>query len=146
MDEIKTFKYALPYDCPKSIISAKQLNEGTYGIEYFRIAKESPPSEEDFLPQFFQSRCSRKVEKMEKESDRSNLCQMASVSLLKTEDDAIKLIRKFKNIGKYIFCGIISKDDGLIIISPSRDFPSHCSFFVYTGVDESRIFNRGVYP
>lgn len=146
MEEEKTFKYALPENCPKSFINAKQLNAGAYGVKYFRIAKEHPPNEADFIPQFFLPRCSEKVQKMKREGDYAGLCQMASASLLKTENDAMKLINKFKKMGKYIFHGVISHNDGLIMSSPSRDFPSHCSFFVYAGVDENRIFSGVIYP
>lgn len=145
MDGKKRFKYELPENCPESFINAKQLNEGEYGIAYFRIAKEAPPNEEDFVPQFFQARYNVRVEKLKKENDYPGLCQMISASLLKTEHDAIRLIKKFKKLGNYIFRGMVAKTDGLIVVSPSRDFPSHCSFFVYTGVDESRILSTGIY-
>jgi len=146
MEETKTFKYALPNGCPESLIKAKGLKEGEYGVEYFRISKNSPPNEEDFIHLFFLARCSNKVNNMKKNNDCSGLCQMASASILKTEDDAKRLIGKFKKMGKYIFCGIITKNDGLILDTPSNDSPSHCSFFVYTDVNENEIFKQGVYP
>lgn len=146
MEVTKIFQYALPEGCPRSFIDHKNLKEGVYDAEYFRISKNSPPCKEDFIPQFFLARCKERVGKFKRDNDHPSLCQMASASLLKTEDDAIRLIKKFKNIGSYIFCGVISKSDGLILVSPSKDFPSHCSFFVYLDVNEKTIFAKGIYP
>jgi hypothetical protein len=146
MEETKIFKYTLPDSCPESFINDKGLNVGEYGVEYFRISKESPPDEEDFIPLFFLPRCSHRVKEKMQKNDYPGLCQMASTSILKTKEDAIRLTRKFKKMGKYIFCGIITNDDGLILVSPSKDSPNHCSFFVYIDANESRIFAKGVYP
>ncbi len=136
------FKYELPNNCPDILVKEDGLESGEYSICYYRITKCSPADDSDFIPQLLLAEFSQRRKKIERENNLSLLCQMASISILKKEEDAIKLIRKFKNIGKYIYKGVIMEEHGLIIVTPSGNCPAHCSFYAYVGIDEKNIFTQ----
>ncbi len=142
MERVKLFKYQLPVDCPNNLIKEKELKEGRYGIFYFRVTQNCPTGVKDFVPQLFLDEFARRKEKLEEENRFPELCQMASISILQSESDAIKLMQKFKKIGKYVYKGVILKAHGLILTTPSSHFPTHCSYFAYMEIDEKSIFNQ----
>lgn len=137
------FKYELPSDCPKILIN-EDFQEGDYNIFYFRISQNCPIKEDDVLPQLFMKKFKGRRKKLEKEKKFSALCQMSSLSVLQNKSDAINLMQKFKNIGKYIYKGIVNKEHGLILITPSNNCPTHCSFYSYIEINELNIFNQKV--
>jgi len=140
MEQIDIFKYGLSPNCPQIFIQQGDLHESEYSIFYFRVTKNSPPNDKDFVPQLFLSEFNSRKKKFEKEEKFAELCQMASISILPSEKEANKLMRKFKNIGKYIYKGIVLKTHGLLLDSPSSSFPSHCSFYSYAEINEQTIF------
>lgn len=140
MEQANSFKYDLSPNCPQIFIKKRGLHESEYSIFYFRVTKNSPPNDKDFVPQLFLSEFDWRKKKLEKEEKFAELCQMASISILPSESEANRLMRKFKNIGKYIYKGIVSKKDGLLLGSPSFHFPNHCSFYSYAEINEQNIF------
>lgn len=144
MENGTSFKYELPEDCPEILIKEKGHQEGEYDILYFRICRHSPAEENDFIPHLFLASFSSRKKKIEEDNDCYLLCQSASVSLLQSKQDAVNLMKKFRKIGNYIYKGVLQRKHGLVLVTPSSNCPSHCSFFVYINVDEKHIFNKKV--
>ena len=141
--ETLIFEYKLPNNCPAILLDGN-YKEGTYNIYYFRVVKSHPPTRKDFIPQYFlKEQFFRKRKNMlEKSKEYIKLCQMSWLSKLTNKDDSVRLIKKFPSLGQYIYKGIIYNHHGLIIKTPSNEYPEHCSFFIFKGQNSITIFSE----
>ena|GEM_PF-6136955 len=119
------FKNDLPENCPDRDI--KSIEEDRL---FYRVSKNTPPTEDDFIPLWF----SRKMA-----SDKE--CMAKGISVSEDIDDAKRLIKMFKNMGKYIYGGIIIyKKDGIVSLTPNYKNPSHRTWYPYHDTNEINIF------
>lgn len=141
--ECPEYKYELPAECPKKMFSAG-YEEGEYGLDYFRITKNNPPAEEDFVPHYFLRRKRGLRKKLEKSGKVIDLCRMAGLSVLQNQNEAIRLMKKYPQLGRYIWKGTIKEEHGLLLRTSSKEWPSHYTFYACKGIKEKSIFNENV--
>lgn len=124
-----TFKNELPEGCPDESI---QDIPGTQ--TFYRSTKNSPPQDIDFIPVWHTS---RRVAHQE--------CLQKGLSVSQELKDIQAVLKQFKKIGKYIYCGMIHyKVDGIVKMTPSQKNPSHRTWYPYKDTDEKAIFSQKV--
>jgi hypothetical protein len=105
------------------------------GIVY-RQVRSDPPTDSDFLSIYEEGR--RKI-------SQTKLCQARGVSVLQTEEDAVKQCRMFRMRGEFIATGTLTPAHGRL--KPTHgQLPSHATWWCYEGIDRKEPFTdvRGV--
>ena len=125
---MKMFRYDIPEICKKSIVSDVDK------VLCYRITKNEPPIEDDFLPQLFFSPKPRYVEGKE--------CDFAGISVFTDYKKIEKVLKRNKKLGKYIYSAEIDSHmhGPLKIIDPSKPF--HLNWYQYKDVDATSLFSQ----
>jgi len=135
---MKRFKYPVIEGCPEKYLKENVDKDGFY----FRITKNNPPENADFIPHYIsQERVHILMKKnYEKKNDYRHLCLMCGLSLFRNEREAILLMKRYPKLGRYLFKGYIKIEYGVLKASPNRERPSHHTWYPFEGVDEKDIF------
>lgn len=121
--------YEIPEDCLSSI-------HGDIPEEdCYRITRNAPPTQADFCPQLFM------VPPMERAVMEP--CQYCGASVFTDPKRAIKQMKRFKNLGKYLFSGHIQGDIHGPLSSTTAEY--HFNWFQYKAVDPIIIFTEKVH-
>ena len=132
---MKKFKYPVIDSCPD-----KYLKYNADSSYYYRITKNNPPENSDFLPQYMDKKFQKRRKSCEKKKDNYCLCLMCGLSLFKNEEEAKLMMKRFPNMGRFLFKGYIKMEYGVLKASPSKEKPSHHTWYPFDGVDEKNIF------
>lgn len=134
---MKKFKYPIIEGCPD-----KYLRENADESYYFRITKNNPPTEEDFIPLYVSNEnyAKKRKESCEKKKDNKCLCLMCGLSLFKKKEEAKFMMNRYPRLGRFLFRGYIKMEYGVLKASPNRDNPSHHTWYPFEGTSEMDIF------
>lgn len=126
------FKYNISDSCPNI-----DLEEATFD-KYFRLIENEVPQGDDFIPHFY-------LPKFADNNWGYSLCSAQGISLFGDKSDIKMMINSLpnmKNKFKTVYSGIITRQDGIGLKSPSKKKPSHCDFYAYKSCDEISIFKE----
>lgn len=129
------FKYKLISNCP-----LKNINKGESGY-YYRIIRNKTLKEEDFLPSYWLCFFKEQKMKLEKDNNSDELCKSQGISLLMDEVDAIGVAKRYKKMQAKAICkGYLDNKKGVLQKTPSDDWTSHHTLYVYKGIKELDFF------
>lgn len=113
----------MPKCCPGDALEADTT--------LFRACESSPPSDEDLTPHARSS-----VLRKQKQAANAG-CMGYALSVWLSELDAVHAQGLFPQLGAkwHIYKARVTKDDGQLAATPSRQQPGHHSFWTYKGVD-----------
>lgn len=121
------FKHDLPSDCPDK-------NKTTIGEDriFFRIVKNFPPTDEDFIPLWFSNKFSKAKE-----------CLARGVSITEKLEDIKAVIKAFPNTfgsdSKIVQGKVKYEEHGIVKLTPNTN-PSHRTWYPLDITDEKDIF------
>lgn len=101
----------------------------------FRIVESDPPTEWDFQSHHERGETPRST------LTRNQQCKWRSLSIYRTIEDARHHLRVFECEDSFIAAGTLTRWMGKTIPSPSRDRPSHASWWRADGVDWRTVFS-----
>lgn len=145
---MKKYKYSIrknSENCP-DILSKPLLTEQN---TYYRMIDSLPISKMHFVPHYYLPGEQDRIEQKRKKNKLSatDICRYCSVSIFKNIDDFVGMTEtngklREKIVVEGIVCG---KRDGHVFRTPSGSYPSHYDWFPFSGIMETRLFERVVY-
>lgn len=122
------FKNNLPEDCPENKVLTYEKD-----FKGYHIVKSMPPGEMDFKTHIQKGKPAKKDKK----------CQASGLSVLEKHKEAIQIADSFPENGQYVLQGLIRYDvDGIVKITPSSRYPSHHTWYPFSGTIEKEVFNK----
>jgi len=133
------FKYVLPENCPECLNKKYDIIEEE--IVVYRVSKSKDCINNEHKPLVFDRKhsCYKNICK-EPIKDKIKCCKCHGLSVQKTKEEIIKKRSFYKRLGKYIFCGKITKEMGKLYFTKSRQSPKHCTFYIFKNKNERDIF------
>ena len=116
-----------PPGCPPAVA------EPADGVVY-RATNHDPPDDEDFLSWEEMGRSPR-------HSTPKALCQSRGLSVFRSLADARHYLSVFPGVNRFISVGVLTPDHGRIKPTPSRDRPTHTTWWCGAGVDRKIGFS-----
>lgn len=116
------FSKSWPADCPP--INA----EDAQGVVY-RVCREDPPTISDFQSHVELGKMSG-----------GDSCMRCGLSVFRDPVEARHLTELFPKLGRLVFRGELTVQQGKIKPTPARSRPSHTTWWPYEGIDRAALF------